>query len=206
MSRENKGKRPIALPVVLLLLVFSVTGNVLFSTKNIQHGQDKLEIKGRIIFQAVENSFNHAKYMAEWTASLQGETANSPDQARIKASTAAGFLPDADAFQELLSLAEEKNAADNQLTGSKESAAVYLSKAVDGLQQIGKGSGQLTEEEVQFIASLHKLYQAVYEKYDKFPFAAGAYSSSLIRFANGMEWIEVTAEVQKQLDSFMPQQ
>ena len=56
---EQKPKRPIFTPVVLLLLTLSMIGNVFLLTKSMQSNQDKLAERGYAILDAVPQTKLH---------------------------------------------------------------------------------------------------------------------------------------------------
>lgn len=151
---EQKPKRPIFTPVVLLLLTFSLIGNVFLFTKWIQSNQDKLAERGFAIMDAVPQTQLHIDQVL---ASIQELLSTDDIGKRLAAKSAIGA-----AFHQkpkIIRLIDE--AADvNQkpFATGKRNAAVFLEQVETSLQTIGNHDGQLTDSERAYLQQLSKVY------------------------------------------------
>jgi len=194
-NTQNTGKRSFTIPIILVLLVFSVTSNVLLYTKNIQHNQERLEQRGIQIFQTVVKSKEHSSELAEFTSVLLEEQKSNADKARAKAAAAAVFLAADKTLVQLQQYAEESPIEGVSLTGAGQNAEQFVQKASAAFHDIGAKSGAWSVEEEQLIAELNDKYKQILDQLSGFPFSIEGFTTSMIRLANGYELAPIAEKV-----------
>jgi hypothetical protein len=156
---EQKPKRPIFTPVVLLLLTFSMIGNVFLLTKSMQSNQDKLAERGYAILDAVPQTKLHIDQVL---ASVQVLLGTNDIGKRLAAKSALGA-----AFhskQQVIRLIDEAVIVNAKpFAAGKRDAAVFLEQVETSLQGIGNHTGQLTDPERVYLQQLVEVYTKLKE-------------------------------------------
>lgn len=192
-KNTSTGKRSYVIPILLLLLVFSVTSNVLLYTKNIRHNQETLESKGIEIFQTVVSSRDHTNEMAQFLTDLLEE--QDAAKARGKAASAASFIIADHTLINLLQYAEETPIEEYDLKGAKQQAVQFVTQVATYMQEIGDQTGAISEDEQQKLLQLREKYEQLHDELTGFPYSIEGYMTSMIRLANGYELNPVAAKL-----------
>ncbi|MFD1952627.1 hypothetical protein ACFSL6_04015 [Paenibacillus thailandensis] len=190
-ERKEKGKKPIALPVTLALLVLSLIGNVFLYSKFLQHGQDRKYDKGQEVGHAAADTASF------YTAALKGiaalkESRSQEDRAAAKFELGRAYGAYADGASRFVQLGRslkqpEANADD-----------IYRIMAEDEqrLSSLGNHEGPLTEDELAVLDSFQNRYTAELDIIRKFNFDAAGIRSSSIRLGAGFDWPEIAEELE----------
>ncbi|MBW7455211.1 hypothetical protein ACFOLF_06875 [Paenibacillus sepulcri] len=151
---EHQPKRPIFTPIVLLMLVISLIGNVFFVTKLIQHDKDDRVSRGMSII----NAGNQAKLHVDAVqANVQKLLDNDAIDSRISTKTAlqAAFKQ----AQSLIILLDQAGAASKEPFAFKNrNAQTFLSQVEQSTTMIGNHEGPLTEAERSYLQQLESWY------------------------------------------------
>lgn len=201
MEQQQNGKRNWALPITLVLLVFSLMGNILLYTKHIEHTRSNTEHSGETIFQGFKDG---QEQVAHWSATMQeiGQYMSSePALARL---TAAHLADSMERDEVGLSVLMEQAAdIDAAVYGeAPEAYKGYEAKLVGELRDIGAGSGPITEAEQGAIGEVQSSFANLTEILSAFHYAMEGDRNSMFRLAGGHDWIEIAAELQKSLNNY----
>ncbi|WP_308638847.1 hypothetical protein [Paenibacillus silvisoli] len=153
---EQKPKRPIFTPIVLILLTFSLIGNVFLYARSLQHGKDQRVEVGMTILQ----SGNEAKLHFDQVKSGLEDLLKHQD---IPTRMAAKSLLIA-AYNNSASVAafikEAETASGATFESPKRSAATFLEQSEKSLQTLGNHTGPLTDKERSYLKTLLAVNQA----------------------------------------------
>ncbi|RJX38270.1 hypothetical protein D3P09_19615 [Paenibacillus pinisoli] len=201
MEQQQNGKRSWALPITLVLLVFSLMGNILLYTKHIEHTRSNTELTGETIFQGFKDG---QEQVARWSASMGeiGQYASSePALARLTAAHLADSIQgDRDGLTVLM---EQAAAIDASVYGeASEAYRAYEEKLTGELRVIGAGSGPITEAEQGAIVEVQSSFVNLAEILSAFHYAMEGDRNSMFRLSGGHDWIEIAAELQKAIKSY----
>ncbi|MFD2116131.1 hypothetical protein ACFSTH_05215 [Paenibacillus yanchengensis] len=192
---ETNKRKPIAIPVLIVLLAVSFTMNVLLYTKNIQHGRDQLEQTGGEIIQTAEMSKNLVEQLLQFIDVIQDESTSETAGKRATAHAAAVYMASHDALLRLQQFAEETPLEEMRVTNATNNMAEFQKNSMELLTTIGEGKGSLADEEQAKLAQLKQTLQQINEQWTDFPFQYAGYYTSLIRLANGQEWLPIAANI-----------
>ncbi|MFC5651754.1 hypothetical protein ACFPYJ_22075 [Paenibacillus solisilvae] len=151
---EQKPKRPIFTPIVLILLTFSLIGNVFLFTKMIQSNQDKLAERGYAVMDAVPQTKLHIDQVLAGVQELMGSDEIGK---RLAAKSALGA-----AFHQkpkLVRLIDEAAIVnDKPFEAKKRDAAAFLDQVEASLQSLGNHDGSLTASERAYLQQISDVY------------------------------------------------
>ncbi|WP_062492342.1 hypothetical protein [Paenibacillus sp. 32O-W] len=182
MKLESKStKRSYALAVTLVLLVFSLMGNVLLYTLYLKNGMDRGVENGKQIVRAAEGAKRHVASVMDGTAGLL--EAVSPEE-RASALYRLGLsLRDADLLAEFTETAVKISGED--AAAERRSASDFILSVERSFGDIANGAGVLTAAERKEILAIRAAYEQMQGILDKFDTSAGDNKSFLIRLQNG---------------------
>lgn len=195
MERKHESgeqrKRPVALPVTLLLLVISLIGNVFLYSKYLQNEQDRNYEKGQAIGQAAVSAgdfYNNA--LSGLGHLLESETLNQRTQALFELGKAYGSSQGVTDFIAL--------AHDMQGTAQNEDELYKtLAAAEQDLSGIGGYEGKLTEADWNKVLLLQSDYQEQRDILFAFNFDALDIRSSSIRLGAGFGWLDIAEKLEQ---------
>ncbi|GGD71521.1 hypothetical protein [Paenibacillus nasutitermitis] len=192
---EQQTKRHIFTPIVLVLLVFSLIGNVYLITKLMHHDQDKRVSRGL----AVINAGNEAKLHVESVQYNVKELLDQNDIAgRISSKTAlqAAFKQ----AQSLNTLVNEANESSKEpITFTKRTSATFLSQVEQSTGMIGNHEGALSESERSYLKQVEEWYaqlQAALSTFDEDTLSEIAAQTILVDDS----WVKMTQKLQSIMD------
>ncbi|MCU6707666.1 hypothetical protein M6D81_02995 [Paenibacillus sp. J5C_2022] len=196
MKQQEKGKRSIALPVTLILLVMSLMGNVLLLTKNININQTNAVEEGGVILDRAKRSLELAQYMEGQMMEVRELSTSDGTAERLAARYAASSLQrGGSSLKELMATAELQAAG--ALEGAGAAAEAYVdSFAYERLTGIGNGAGALDDSERKTIEQLQQSFSELAGALSAFSFAGEGNKSFMIRLSAGHGWHEVAGSVQ----------
>ncbi|MBJ6363100.1 hypothetical protein ACFOQM_17905 [Paenibacillus sp. GCM10012307] len=186
MNEQPAAKRSWFAPIVLLLLVFSIMGNVvLFSTK-IQNSQTFRMEAGERIIKAAWDARKHAQSLL---ASLEQLKKGTSATERIEAKQNIGFaFEHAQGLPQLIKEALARHEGEHE--GQKRTAEIFIAEIEASLSLIGNHDTALTAEETAYVAKLKKLYTEIDSRLAEFPYDEISKESAL-RTENGEGWVDL---------------
>lgn len=202
MEQKKSGKRPLALPITLILLVMSLMGNVLLLTKNMEHSRGEAFEEGESIFQGFAQSRID---LINWSQSASEIESLSPSDAAIARLYAKHWAEatdkDGDGLYKLMVYA-------NRLSADvfPDSAAIYSSyqkKLREELLMIASGNGSLHDGELQLLAGLKASIAELSELLETFHYGMEGDRNAYIRLSAGHDWLDIAEELQKTLKGFV---
>jgi len=193
-EKEQSGKRSLALPITLLLLVMSVMGNVLLSTKNIGYTRDQTVDEGRAVFTQLEKGKSDLAY---WSR-LAGEAVASPAAENGIGRVTAAYLSESIARGEahlgsLLDTAEKLDVS--AFEGAAGAYADFMADRKEKLAAIGAGSGPLADAERAALEGSKTSFEEMEELLTEFHYAGSDNKNVLIRLAGGHDWLPIAAKL-----------
>lgn len=193
LEQQQLGKRSIALPITLVILVFSLIGNVFLYSQFLQHKQEQKFVKGQGIYAAAAESRQFLDAMIPLLDSLQ--QSKSIEERLVLKFDAGKLAADGRAMAELTaeaaSISAEPESLDSNLTST------YLSDVENGLQTIGRYEGPLNEAERAYILALKSSFEAMSGVMKSFNTNIGDNRSAIIRLSSGLDWIQLVVKLQK---------
>ncbi len=200
MEQQTAGKRPMALPITLLLLVVSLIGNVFLYSQFLQNGQEKKYELGKSIYGDAVSAIDYAEGIS---AQLPALTASgSLDERMAVKYEAAQSVAKQGA---IVSLAK----AAHTLTGEKGAIRTasfdgFIEYVDEQLQAVGRYEGELNEADRQSLLELGQVLDAISEHLrGTFNESIADSKAALIRVSTGIGWIDSMPELQ-QLAEQMP--
>lgn len=197
MDMEQQKRKPIAIPILIILLVVSFTMNVLLSTKNIQHGREQLEQTGADIIQSALTSKEHVGRLLTFVDRIRDDSNEEIASQRALAYAAAVHMEAEDALVRLQQYAEDTPLTEMRVADAATNMTEFQQKTIEQLTIIGQGKDAFTATELEQLEQLHTTLQQINKEWDAFPFQYAGYSSSMIRVANGQEWLPVADQLNK---------
>jgi hypothetical protein len=185
-KKQPPGKRSVALPVTLLLLVMSVMGNVLLYTKNIEHTRGQSEEEGLAIF----NSFEQAREELAYWGELAVQAADDEGLNRVTA----GFLAESMDRSEngMRSLFVKASGQDKERFAEAPLAyEAFVSGQRETLSTLEASTGPLTASERSALESVRADFAELDAIISEFHFTGKDSSSVLIRLSGGHDWLDV---------------
>jgi hypothetical protein len=193
MGQQQTGKRSIALPITLVLLVFSLIGNVFLYSLFLQHKQqNNFETGQRIYDAAVQSKQYFEELIPQLDALLQSgqlETRMEPKFLAGKASQKGQAIFRLMTEAELIAGKSEKRDAGLSLK--------YVNEAEEALQAIGNYPGPLNEEERAYLLALKGSLEEMDRIMESFNTKIGDNRAAFIRLSSGLEWIELMEKLQQ---------
>ncbi|MCM3627267.1 hypothetical protein M3194_07810 [Paenibacillus glycanilyticus] len=182
-------KRSYALPITLLLLVFSLTGNVFLYSQSLQGDQDDKFAKGSEIIEAATKAVSYYQTVLDDTnAILEGKALETGTILR-DASGVTEFLQQASSFG-------ESSAFDPGQIYS------FVIDVDNSLAYIKEQDGTLTEQESVYLESVQDIYSKQLAIMKEFNLDSGKTRSGAIQIGAGIGWLDIA----KQLDSSIQEQ
>lgn len=190
MEPQKSGKRSLALPVTLIILVFSLIGNVFLYSQFLQHKQQIKHDTGQRIYNAAVSSQQYASEMIPLLdALLQSKTLD--DRLGLvynigKLSAKGGGLTELAA--EAAAIADDSAAWDTTVP------AMYVSNAEAGLLAAGRYEGALNDSDASYVTELKSSYVALNGVLGEFNANIGETRIAVIRLASGLDWMELAKQ------------
>lgn len=199
MDQQEQKKRPIALPVTLLLLVISLMGNVLLYTKHIEHTRGNAEETGQEIVKAFMSSQFDLEYWSKFAEDMNALAEADGDAARQRAVHFADALLHSgdNGLSEIIRLAHDIN--ESRFSVAPETYTLYMNQLIARLKAIGEGSGPLNPDERKAVANMLQSFAGMTEPINSFPYAAEGSRNALIRIAGGHDWLDLADKLQESL-------
>ncbi|WP_054024215.1 hypothetical protein [Bacillus sp. FJAT-28004] len=193
MEPQHTGKRSIALPITLVILVFSLIGNVFLYSQFLQNKQENNYVKGQKIFKAAVDSRQYVeKMIPQLDALLQSK---SLDERYIIKYDSGKVAANGHALVEFTAEAADVTSQPDQI--NTELPLTYVSDVDKGLQTIGRYEGPLNESDEAYIVALISSFEAISGVLNGFNTNIGESRIAIIRLSSGLEWVELVVQVQK---------
>lgn len=193
MEQQQTGKRSIALPITLVILVFSLIGNVFLYAQFLQHKQERKFVKGQRIFAAASES---KEFLEEIISPLNALLQSKSLEERLALKFEAGKLTaKGRALAELTAEAASISAEPDKWHANL--PLTYVSDVENGLRTIGRYDGPLNEAERAYILALKSSIEAMSGTLKGFNMNIADNRSAVIRLSSGLEWIDLVGELQR---------
>lgn len=197
VDQPKQGKRPLALPITLILLVMSLMGNILLYTKHIENTRGNTQEQGQNIYDSFKESQNDVAY---WSESL-GRIVDYPDsESELARQAAALFAEDLqrNGSEGLSAMMSKAAAIDSErFEGAADDYSAYMKWLYERLLAIGEGSGPLNPDEKKAVENMNASFGELTERLAAFPYQAEGSRNALIRLAGGFDWLD-TADLIKE--------
>lgn len=193
MGQQQTGKRSIALPITLVLLVFSLIGNVFLYSQFLQHKQQNNFETGQKIYAAAVQS---KQYIEELIPQLDALLQSTQLETRAETKFLAGKASQrGQAFFNLMTEAEL--IAGKSEKRDAEQALKYVNEVEKALQAIGNYPGPLKEEARAYLLALKGSLEEMARIMDSFNTNIGENRAAVIRLSSGLEWIGLVENLQQ---------
>lgn len=193
MGQQQTGKRSIALPITLVLLVFSLIGNVFLYSQVLQHKQqNNFETGQKVYAAAVQSKQYFEELIPQVDALLQSGQLETRVEAKFlagKASQKGQALFNLMTEAELIAGKSEKRDAEQSLK--------YVNEVEEALQAIGNYPGPLKEEERAYLLALKGSIEEMARIMASFNTNIADNRVAIIRLSSGLEWIELVEKLQQ---------
>ncbi|MFB9325489.1 hypothetical protein ACFFSY_06090 [Paenibacillus aurantiacus] len=154
MAERNSPKRSYFVPVLLLLLVVSLTGNVILYTKTIVHAQDERAERGEAIINA---GYQTKQHIADVLHTIELLTSNADIASRLQTkSRLADAFDDRPEVEYFFTEAEVSNG--KPLATGVRTPKDFLASVEQALEQVGNHEGELTAGEKEYLEQLGGIY------------------------------------------------
>ncbi|GLX69172.1 hypothetical protein [Paenibacillus glycanilyticus] len=185
-KEQHPKKRSYALPITLLLLVFSLTGNVFLYSQSLQGGLDKKYDKGKDVIGAATQAVDYYQaVLDDIFALLEGKTAEAGTVIRDAAGVA-DFVQQSHSF-------DEEDAFD---PGSIYSYMIDVDNSVAYIKQ---QDGKLTAEQTEYLKSVQDVYTKQLTILKEFNFDADKNRSGTIQIGAGIGWLELANQLEQSI-------
>ncbi|MFC4778530.1 hypothetical protein ACFO9Q_17185 [Paenibacillus sp. GCM10023252] len=184
-------KRSYALPIALMLLVFSAIGNVFLYSQVLQHKQEDSYSRGEKIFLAATEAHSFTRELREHVSALI-VTNNLSDRAEIKFRTGAAYRY-AEGLNTFILEGQRLEGGGEDVSGVQ-NPKLFLDDVQKALLNIGNHEGALTEEERAYLIKLDGVLGKLNVITSQFNFD-GTSKSALIRSGNGYDWPELSKKL-----------
>ncbi|MGG1635827.1 hypothetical protein MHH56_20260 [Paenibacillus sp. FSL K6-3182] len=192
MEPQQTGKRSIALPITLVILVFSLIGNVFLYSQFLQNKQENNYVKGQKIFKAAIGSKDYIeKMLPQLDALLQSKTL---DERYAIAFLSGQAAASGHALVEFTAEAASVNAEPEKI--NKELTSAYVTDVDKGLQTIGHYDGALNETDAAYIQGLKSAFETISGIMSGFNANIGESRIAIIRLSSGLEWAQLVEQMQ----------
>ncbi|WP_424766708.1 hypothetical protein [Paenibacillus sp. sgz302251] len=186
MEHQQTGKRSIALPITLVILVFSLIGNVLLYTLYLQHKQEASFETGQKIYKAaVESKLYFGELISQMDELLNSKQAEDRLEAKYFSGRAAVL---SSGVIELIAQADRISTSDNKL--SPEPALLFINHVDFSMQQVGSYDGPLKDEDRTYLLSLKRAFEQMADELSGFNTNLADNRSAIIRLSSGLDWVE----------------
>ncbi|WP_336771712.1 hypothetical protein [Paenibacillus sp. MMO-58] len=186
-DKEQSKKRSYALPITLLLLVFSLTGNVFLYSQSLQGGQDDKYEKGLDVIEAAKKATSYYQAVLDDAAAiLEGKTSEAGTVIRDAAGVN-DFLQQAGSFD-----------ADHPFDSGKIYA--YMIDVDHSLSYIKEQDGPLTTQESAYLKALQDVYSKQLAIVKQFNFDADKTRSGAIQIGAGIGWLDIAKQLEQSIE------
>ncbi|MGO4544398.1 hypothetical protein AB4Z29_06345 [Paenibacillus sp. 2TAB23] len=190
MEPQKSGKRSLALPITLVILVFSLIGNVFLYSQFLQHKQQIKYDTGQRIYKAAVASQQYASEMLPLLdALLQSKALDERLDVLFhigKLSAKGGGLTELAA--EAAAISGDSAAWDTEVP------AMYVSNAEAGLLAAGRYEGALNDSDAAYVTGLRGSYETLNGVLGKFNANVGETRIAVIRLASGLDWMKLAKQ------------
>ncbi|MUT66666.1 hypothetical protein GOM71_12075 [Paenibacillus sp. NEAU-GSW1] len=193
MEDQQAGKRTLTLPITLVLLVFSLIGNVFLFSQYLQGKQDEQLRTGQHIIETAQQAaanynalINEAAVMLElnekgvYTDKLQQATG----AAGLDGAGAAAFIAEAKSIK--------GEAAENHATA-------YFAEIRKTLDALHGRKEPYTEADKQSLTALRQSLESQAAIIAEFDFDAAESRSSTLQIATGIGWLELADQLETEM-------
>ncbi|MBB3108984.1 hypothetical protein FHS18_001036 [Paenibacillus phyllosphaerae] len=192
MTEQDKPKRSYFVPALLLIIVISLTGNIVLYTKTMLNNQDDWARRGHTIIHSGVQLQQHIDKVLSTIQSL--ETASDvPSRLEAKSSVSSAF-DSLNAVETFFAEAETSNGA--PLQAERRTASEFLVQAEQSLVDLGNHEGTLTAEEKAYLAMLKSTYTKLKEKADGFIYTDDATREEALTARADKRWVTMASELQ----------
>lgn len=185
-KEHQSKKRSYALPITLLLLVFSLTGNVFLYSQSLQGEQDDKFEKGSEIVEAASKAISYYQTVIDDTnAILEGKEFED-----------GSFIRDASGVTDFL-----RHAATIGEEGSFDSGSIYsyMMDVDNSLAYIKENDDNLTEQEALYLKSVQGGYTKQLEILKAFNLDANKTRSGAIQIGAGIGWLDIAKKLEQSI-------
>ncbi len=201
MNQTETKKPSWALLVALLLLVFSLIGNMFLLAKNIQYKQDDKIRAGKEIYNTM--AFN--KDFFEGAVVQFAELEKLMEQDELSARIVAGVIAaevkhNEQQVKRFMSLASEY--AVDKFAQAEDKAAAYMNSIQVQLLEMSKQEEKLNEQDRKQLLAMKQSSEQMIELFSNFYFEVEDNSSVMLRLAGGFEWLDIAGAFQQELDAY----
>jgi len=190
VEQQQQPKRSFFVPALLLLIVISVTVNVILYSKSLSRLQEDRVQRGLAIVDMGNNTKLHFQAVHAGVRALlaSGDIAS---RLAAKSEVAAAFHNAADVAS-FLKEVETTSGTPNVVTNRD--AATFTSQVEQSLQQLGNHEGALTEMERQYLQELDAVYSKLMEASDPIDFGEVTKPTAMTIQAGG-KWVEIGTQL-----------
>lgn len=192
--REDTQRRGWFAPIVLVLLVLSLIGNVYLYSDKLQQGKADREEAGLRIMQDAQTFHNAVLTMIDrldsfaQADSIEGRMLALQDLGAAAESGTAGL-------KGLLAAADGHGGRVPLTMDDKVSAYSFMAMVNENLFHIGSHAGQLNEEDASFVAMLQASLTEIEAIAAQFDFPAEPTEMMALQTAGGGAWIDIVYEL-----------
>lgn len=190
MNEQPAAKRSWFAPVMLLLLVFSLIGNVVLYSTKLVNDQAGREREGERIIRSAWDARAHADALI---AALQALLNSEDASARIQAKQAIGF-----AFEHAGGLIYLVDTAlpryDSASAVQSRSAAQFIESIESALSAMGNQASKLTAAGEAYVSQLIETYTQMQTELATFPYTELTTQNAL-RAENGDGWVGIAGKL-----------
>lgn len=200
MDQKQTVKRSFALPITLLLLVFSLIGNVFLYSQFLQNKQQNNYETGQQIYDAAVKS---QQYFQEMIPQLDALLESEQAEERIEAKFLIGSI-----VQKGQGVVDLATYAEPFSTSTKEHTVdfvlAYINDAQKSLQAVGSHDGPLKAEEREYLEALKSSYEKMAEIMSQFSTNIKDNRVAIIRLSSGLDWSELVPQLQQVMSEQSP--
>ncbi|MDQ6421123.1 hypothetical protein RB620_16975 [Paenibacillus sp. LHD-117] len=194
-QKQQSGKRPLALPITLLILVMSVMGNVLLYTKNIEHSRGKAEAEGLAVYTHFEKAREELAYWIRLADEAAGAANANNEASRITAAYLSEAIARGEGELGALFL-KAKELDETRFGEAPQAYESYIGRLGAFLAAIGKGSGPLSNDELEALASSKSDFLELDKLLGEFYYGGTDNRNVLVRLSGGHDWLTIAEKLQ----------
>ncbi|MBD2869475.1 hypothetical protein [Paenibacillus arenilitoris] len=184
MEHEKSGKRPLALPITLVILVLSLMGNVLLYTLHLQHTQEARYDEGQDIYRAAVES---KLYVDELSAHVDAVLGSKATEDRLEAKY--GFGRAAVLGTGVIELvAHAERYSEEEGANGVEKATLFVNNVDAALRQVGNYGGPLKEKDLAYLNSLKATLEEMAGALGGINTNLSDNRAAITRLSSGLEW------------------
>lgn len=193
MEQQQTGKRSIALPITLVILVFSLIGNVFLYSQFLQHKQENNFEAGQSIYEAGSAT---KQFVEELLPLLEALKQSKGLEERISLNFELGKMRANSSSVIAFAEEAERLSTDPQKINA-ELFSLFLEEKVSALQTIGRHAGPLNDEEQASIAELKGTFETMSGILKNFNTNIEGNRIAIIRLSSGIDWPELVEKLQQ---------